>query len=270
MPLRIGFDLDGVLADFAGAYQAIDERLSGPVAVPSRAGDPEDETEADGQTQPETGRPDLTDGDAGAAAPDADRRGDERVRPVRDDRQQDPARDRSGRRAGSRRRRDAVWHAIRSTPDFWTTLNPIGEGAVGRIYELMLRHRWEVFFITQRPDTDGDTVQRQSQRWLAAQGFDLPTVLVVPGSRGAAAAALSLDYHVDDSPKNCLDVKSQSKARPLLIADPGDEAVASSARRLGVGLVADIGAALDVLDQASQGRLEPSLLEKVAKLVGWV
>lgn len=27
---------------------------------------------------------------------------------------------------------------------------------------MMLRHRWEVFFITQRPATDGQTVQRQA------------------------------------------------------------------------------------------------------------
>jgi hypothetical protein len=247
MPLRIGFDLDGVLADFAGSYHAVGERLYGAAAESTRAGDPEDEADADVPTPSDEGE-----------------RG---VEPQsRQDREPDPRLP----RLGLRRRRDAVWKAIQSTPDFWTTLNPIDERAVRRVYELMLRHRWEVFFITQRPDTEGDTVQRQSQRWLAAQGFDLPTVLVVPGSRGAAAAALSLDYHVDDSPKNCLDVKSQSKARPLLIADPGDEAVASSARRLGVGLVADIMEALDVLDQASQGRLEPSLLEKVAKLVGWV
>ena len=47
----------------------------------------------------------------------------------------------------------------------------------------MIRHRWEVFFITQRPATEGQTVQRQTQRWLVEQGFDLPSVLVISGSR---------------------------------------------------------------------------------------
>lgn len=43
MPLRVGFDMDGVLADFASAYREIETRLfeSEP---PTRAGDPEDET----------------------------------------------------------------------------------------------------------------------------------------------------------------------------------------------------------------------------------
>ena len=81
----------------------------------------------------------------------------------------------------------------------------------------MLRHRWEVFFITQRPFTAGETVQRQTQRWLVAQGFDLPSVLVLHGSRGTAAAALRLDYHVDDRPQNCIDVSVDSNAKTILI-----------------------------------------------------
>ncbi len=59
------------------------------------------------------------------------------------------------------------------------SLQPTEPGAVRRVHELMMRHRWEVFFITQRPATDGDTVQRQTQRWLVEQGFDLPSVLVI-------------------------------------------------------------------------------------------
>lgn len=226
MPLRIGFDLDGVLADFASAYRAIDERLHGPAAVPTRPGDPEEEAKAE---------------------EDAERQ------PI-----------------SPRRRNDVVWKTIASTPDFWTTLKPLEPTAVARIHDMMLRHAWEVFFITQRPRTAGDTVQRQSQRWLVEHGFDLPSVLVVPASRGAAAAALSLDYHVDDSPKNCIDVKSESKARPLLIADASDETVATSARRLGIGTAANISEALDILDKATKAHLEPSLLDKVAKFVGWV
>lgn len=226
MPLRIGFDLDGVLADFAAAYRAVDERLHGSGAVPTRPGNPEEEA--------------------------ADQQETARSRP------------------SPRRRHDAVWQAIASTPDFWTSLNPIEPGAVARLYALSTRLQWEVFFITQRPATAGETVQRQSQRWLAAQGFDLPSVLVVSGSRGGAAAALSLDYHVDDSAKNCIDVKAASGARPLLIADPADEEVRDSARRLGIGLVASTSAALAVLEQAAQAGEEPSLFEKVARLVGWV
>jgi hypothetical protein len=133
----------------------------------------------------------------------------------------------------------------------------------------MLEHRGEVFFITQRPKTDGDTVQRQTQRWLVEQGFDLPSVLVLGGSRGAAAGALRLDYHIDDSPQNCVDVISDSRAKPILIVPGGDESTVVSARKLGIGTAQSIGAALDVLEEATTVRSQPGLFARIASLVGW-
>jgi hypothetical protein len=51
---------------------------------------------------------------------------------------------------------------------------------------------------------------------LVGQGFDLPSVPVIAGLRGDAAAALRLDYHVDDRAQNCLDVVCpDSRARPI-------------------------------------------------------
>ena len=225
MPLRIGFDMDGVLADFAGAYLDIEVRLFGP-AAPSRPGDPEKEAEEGERSEASEGRP-------------------------------------------LRRRHDTVWQAIRATSDFWTSLQPTQPDAVKRIHDLMLRHRWEVFFITQRPATDGQTVQRQTQKWLVAQGFDLPSVLVIHGSRGAAAGALKLDYHVDDSPTNCVDVKSESAARPILIVPDGDPTTVVSARKLGIGTARTIGECLDILEQATIARAQPKLLGRLAALVGW-
>ena len=106
-------------------------------------------------------------------------------------------------------------------------------------------------------------------RWLVEQGFDLPSVLVIAGSRGAAAGALRLDYHVDDNAQNCIEVKAESGARPILITDPEDEATATNARRLGIGTATTIAAALDILEQASLARRQPPLLDRLAKLVGW-
>src|SRR4051794_14673700 len=182
-PLRIGFDMDGVVADFQSAFHGVEARLF-PADPPLTPGQPESEAGHRGDTLP--------------AVRDA-------TNPVE-----------------VLRRREAIWDAISATPDFWTTLRPTVEGAVARIHDMMLRHRWEVFFITQRPETDGDTVQRQTQRWLVAQGFDLPSVLVIAGSRGAAAGALRLDYHVDDSPQNCVDVMTAGTARPILVTSGSD------------------------------------------------
>ena len=224
MPLRIGFDVDGVFADFARAFRETGERLFGP-GPEVAAGQPEAEEEAQ---------------EATVASP-----------------------------REARRSRDDLWRAIRSTKNFWETLKPTEEGAAARLHALMLTERWEVFFITQRPDTDGDTVQRQTQRWLVTQGFDLPSVLVLGGSRGAAARALRLDYHVDDSAQNCFDVISESRARPILIVPASEEQTIERARKLGIGTAQTIPECLDILEQASLAQTRPGLLARLATLVGW-
>jgi hypothetical protein len=241
MPLRIGFDMDGVLADFALAFEEIEARVLGPEAHLA-ADRPETEEEKESASSEQQ------------AAGSEDAKADEPVGPGP---------------VELRRQRDAIWRAIRSTPNFWETLKPLDAGAVRRINDLMLRHRWEVFFITQRPATDGGTVQRQTQRWLVQQGFDLPSVLVLGGSRGAAANALRLDYHVDDSAQNCLDVVSESKAKPILIVPDADDKVVASARKLGIGTARTIGECLDILDEATTARTQPGVLARIAALVGW-
>jgi hypothetical protein len=231
--------MDGVVADFESAYSAVEDRVFGPDAPRTRAGDPEKAVV--GQT------------------PSADRRrGNDRRGGKRD----------VERRVSTRRHRDQVWRAIQDTPDFWATLAETEAGTVKRLHEMMLRLRWEVFFITQRPATTGDTVQRQTQRWLVEHGFDLPSVLVISGSRGAAAGALSLDYFVDDNPQNAVDVQAKSKARVLLIVGGSEQTPVKSANLRRIVTVRSIGEALDTLEQAALAPSDARMRTRVAPVVG--
>jgi len=228
MPLRVGFDMDGVLADFGSAYREVERTLFGDA----------------GDTPPSAPEDDP----ASAAERDA-----ASVRQPQDD----------------DRRRRAVWNRIRSTTDFWTTLTATEPDAIRQLRAAMIRYQWEVVFITQRPATAGDTVQRQTQRWLVQQGYDLPSVLVIAGSRGAAIQALRLTHHVDDSPQNCLDVKSDSKAWPILIVKRSDDQTARQARKLGMGIAASFGDCLEILESVSRSSSQPGMLSRLSALVNW-
>lgn len=229
MPLRIAFDLDGTLADFESAYRRHVERVYGTV-------------EPDGKTV----EPEAREAEERKLAPQMDAA----ARPVR-------------------RRLDDVWDAIEATPNFWASLRPLEPGVVARIRDMAEQHRWEIFFVTQRPATKGETVQRQTQRWLIQQGFDMPSVIVLSGARGKLAAALHLDYLVDDSTKNGVDVISDSKARVLLVMRNADNTAETSARRLGLGVVRSVSDALEILDHATEATTQPTMLARLARLVGW-
>ena len=243
MSLRIAFDLDGVLADFETAYREVEERLFGaadaeqPVLEPEAQAAEESENDGDDPTLPQE-RAGTTD--------------HPRFRPT-------PG------------RQSRVWREIEATENFWETLKPIDDSVVPRIQALASQHNWEIFFVTQRPGSAGDTVQRQTQRWLVRQGFETPSVLVLQRSRGRLADALSLDYLVDDSTKNCVDVISESHTKALLVLGHAhlDHPRPARAKSLGIGVVPSAAAGLDLLEEVQSIRGNPGLLEKLARMVGW-
>jgi hypothetical protein len=234
MPLRVGFDLDGVLADLNAALVR-QARLTFP------------------DTELHT-TPQVVDASPPSDAPDADREPGE-VSP-------------SSLALTSRQERQ-LWAEIKRTPNFWESLDETEPGIVKRLADTARAERWEVIFLTSRPKSDGDIVQIQSQRWLRAKGFEMPSVFVVATSRGKIAASLELDVVVDDRPENCLDIAIDSKARAILIWRGDQGAVPASARRLGIGGVPTVAACLDLLVEAGNpGSGQTSLVDRLKRLLG--
>lgn len=245
-PLRIAFDMDGTLADFSAAYADVEDHLFGNVETASNRPAPE---AREAEQDVKVGSP-------------ADAPADPELEEEEERRQ-------NGRPSRPMDTRHRVWRAIEATPNFWTTLKPTEDAAVARLYQLTGDLNWEVFFITQRPSTAGATVQSQTHEWLVAQGFQTPSVIPLSGGRGKAASALRLDYLVDDTAQNCIDVVSDSSARAILLVDRDDPQAVSTAKRLGIGVAHSVHEALDVLVQATAARANPTLFEKLRKMVGW-
>jgi hypothetical protein len=212
LSLRVGFDLDGVLADMDSAliYQAqavFGDKLPRQEPLPEAAADPMKPTSTD--------------------SPDAP--------PV------------PGHLNLTPRQQRRLWRHIATVDNFWMTLREIEPGAVKRLGAVASARRWEVIFLTKRPRTAGLPAQVQSQRWLASKGFSRPSVFVVQGSRGRIAAALDLDVVVDDRHENCYDVVVDSAARALLVWRDGGEQFSAAAGRLGIDVVRTVSQCLDVL-----------------------
>jgi hypothetical protein len=230
LPLRVGFDLDGVLADMDAELVRHAEGLFG-VAIAQPAGtasDPEAAAEAAANNEAPLLKMNLT----------------------------------------SRQQRK-LWRHVESIENFWETLKEIEPGAVAQLATVALANRWEIIFLTKRPQSAGATAQLQSQRWLESNGFKLPSVYVVQGSRGRIAAALGLDVVVDDRPENCLDVAIDSKARAILVWRDDNQLVPAATQRLGIGVVKTVGECLDILTKADANGREPeSMMSRLMRLLG--
>jgi hypothetical protein len=233
MSLRLGFDMDGVVADLNAALVREAMRLFPGVEL---------RTGAEASVAPPAPDPDAADVDPSELTPAS--------LPL------------------TRRQERQLWDEVRQIENFWETLDETEPGIIRRLADLARVRRWEVIFLTSRPRTAGDPVQVQSQRWLRGHGFELPSLFVVSTSRGKIASALELDVVVDDRPENCLDITIDSKARAVLIWRGDQGAVPGSARRLGIGGVASVSACLDLLVEADNpGTDETSLVERLKRLL---
>jgi hypothetical protein len=234
VPLRIAFDLDGVLADMDAELRRQAELLFG--------------------------KADTTPGAAPAPTPDA---------AVPDVENDQAAPNVSPAPFGvelTRRQASRLWRHVESVEGFWQSLKEIEPGAIARLASVADRLRWEVIFLTKRPPSAGATAQVQSQRWLAAHGFELPSVFVVQGSRGRIAASLGLDVVVDDRPENCVDVLADSKARAILVWRRDKRTIPAAAEKLGITTVRSVAECLDMLTEIDRGERR-GLVERLKQLL---
>jgi hypothetical protein len=209
MSIRVGFDVDGVLADFHKAFRETAMKM---------------DAEAGGQSE-------------------------RRPRPLD---------------AEAMKR---VWDRIGRTSQWWVHLEAYEPTAIPRLYHTSRDRRWEVYFMTTRPSSAGETTQFQTQWWLERNGFPMPSVLTVPGSRGDAANALKLDIAVDDRLTNCVDIIAASRAKAILLLRRDDQALRDQALARGIGVVTTLAGALDAIDQYEE--IKRSNTGRLSRLADW-
>jgi len=237
MPLRIGFDLDGTVADMYSALHVEASKLFGEEVVAKSA---------------YKKAPAGPDGAEGVRAPEPE--------------------DSTGTLAMDElhltaRQQMQLWDHVKKIENFWTTLPELEPGIIARIAKLAAERKWEIIFLTTRPSTAGELTQLQSQRWLDAHGFRYPSVMVVQRSRGKIADALHLDAFVDDRPENCLDIAVESKAKVILVWHGHLKDVPAGAKRLGVRPVQTISEALNLLEQLDDIRKQPGMLRSIKRVL---
>jgi hypothetical protein len=201
--LRLGVDVDGVVADFRSAFRRLAER---------ELGRPPDDVEA------ELSKTDV----------------------------------------------ERLWRAVANVPNWWLDIPAHEPDQIARLYAEARRGRWEVFFLTSRPPSAGDSVQLQTQVWLEKQGFYLPSVLTTPaGSRGELARSLRLDLAIDDRMVNCIEIISASNSKAVLITRGAQEPrLRDTAEARGVGVVSSLSQGLDAIE-----RLDDLLTTRKGRLV---
>lgn len=238
MPLRVGFDLDGTVADMYSALRREAIKLFGEEVLHT----PPEASAPQSATQEQTPQPKPEDDQATTLA----------IQELH----------------LTARQQNQLWDHVKQIENFWTTLPELEPGIIARIARTARDRRWEVIFLTTRPPTKGDLVQLQSQQWLDAHGFHYPSVFVVQRSRGKIADALQLDAFVDDRPENCLDIAVESKAKVILVWHGKLSEVPAGAKRLGVRAVPTITEAVSLLEQLDDLRQQPSLMRAVKKALG--
>lgn len=108
-----------------------------------------------------------------------------------------------------------VWQRINDIPN-WFFISVEAYPEVVN-YLIWLTEHHNVYFITSRRHENGFTSERQTQMFLDNLGVQFPNV-IANKEKGALAAALELDYFLDDYPENVESVeRSSPKTRCYLL-----------------------------------------------------
>lgn len=255
MPLRVGFDLDGTVADMYAALHREAVKLFGEEVL-RKAVHSSDRPESAKATE---GKPPSIEEESKAL----------KAKLAEKPPQEDEATNLAMQELHlTARQQMQLWDHVKKQENFWQTLPELEPGIIARIAKAARDRRWEVIFLTTRPATAGDLVQHQSQVWLDAHGFQFPSVYVVQRSRGKIADALGLDAFVDDRPENCLDIAVESKAKVILVWHGNPKDVPTGAKRLGVQPVQTIAEAIALLEKLDDVRNQPGIMRSIKRAFG--
>jgi len=255
MPLRVGFDLDGTVADMYFALHREALKLFGEEALRKAAYR---------QEKPSSFAEETLDSKAPTSAKATVGKKDKSAKPE----DSDVTNVAMQELHLTARQQMQLWDHVKKVENFWSTLPELEPGIIARIAKAALERHWEVIFLTTRPSTAGEIVQLQSQRWLEAHGFQYPSVYVVQRSRGKIADALQLDAFVDDRPENCLDIAVESQAKVILIWHGDLADVPAGAKRMGVRPVNRISEAITLLEQLDDVRNKPGFVRSIKRAFG--
>jgi hypothetical protein len=92
-----------------------------------------------------------------------------------------------------------IWEGVKSSPDFWATLDPMNISVMPRINRIENK-----IFITNRP---GINTKEQTEQFLETWGIENP-IVILGSEKGPIAVREGVVAVIDDLYKNVVDIKA--------------------------------------------------------------
>lgn len=109
---------------------------------------------------------------------------------------------------------DELWTEIKRTQNWWlSSLEPMPDTHV----LTYAKDKYRIYFITSRVPSAGLSLEDQTAMWIRRHFFIPNPTVIVSSHKGPLAAALNLDYFLDDRPENTLNVRAFSPFTKVFI-----------------------------------------------------